>query len=89
LENAFKHGVETQPHKGFIHFKLTTSENFITFDIKNNYEESSNTSRVNKKTHGIGLDNLTRRLALIYPKRHSFIYTRVNGVFQASIIIDL
>ena len=65
LENAFKHGVEKVREGAFIHLNMTSQGRHIIFDIKNSRDSSSVTSK-----QGIGLDNLRRRLAYLYPNRH-------------------
>ncbi|RIV30765.1 sensor histidine kinase [Flagellimonas lutimaris] len=66
VENAFKHGLENLEKGAYIHIDLTEGDNEVNFVIENNFEvqQESNTS-------GIGLKNLKRRLALVYPNRHT------------------
>lgn len=66
VENAFKHGVSaTKPST--ITFGLAVNENKITFTSSNkNYPKSD----ADKSGSGIGLENLKKRLELIYPDAH-------------------
>ena len=70
VENAFKHGVSpTSP--SFIHINLTTDEDKIVFNIHNsNYPKNED----DQSGHGIGLNQVQRRLSLAYPGRHEWIY---------------
>lgn len=61
VENAFKHGVSYN-QKSFIHISLFYAEKRLTATISNSRTQSDET----KKTTGIGLDNVRKRLELIY-----------------------
>ena len=80
LENAFKHGVENLRENAFVLIKLTSRNNIIDFEIKNNFD-------VNEipKNSGIGIKNLKRRLELAYPKKHSLIFTNSDPIFKAKL----
>ncbi len=80
LENAFKHGVESLTENAYIHLSLKGGEKQILFKIENNYE-SNNTG---EKT-GIGLDNLKKRLELIYPDLHELKILRKELIYTAEL----
>ena len=65
LENAFKHGVESLTNEAYVHIDLKSTKDSLIFQIKNNYEQTKKAA-----TSGIGLDNLKKRLQLIYPNQH-------------------
>ncbi len=80
LENAFKHGVESQSQDAFIHINLQQNENALSFEIKNNFDESEISKR-----KGIGLENLKRRLTLLF--KESFIFeVSINGNIYTTIL---
>lgn len=82
LENAFKHGVEPLTENAYIHLSLKTGDNRILFTIENNYDP--NTSQ---QKEGIGLDNLKKRLAHIYPNRHELKTEKTDSVYQVQLNI--
>ena len=84
LENAFKHGVESLSSDAFIKMNLISDKDKIFFTIANNFEAP------NKKNveDGIGLENLKRRLELIYPKRHTLAISSQNNVFRVELKIE-
>ena len=82
LENAFKHGVENLRENAFVHINLTAKNGEISFDIKNNFDAS----QIQEET-GIGLENLKRRLELVYPKKHRLTNTTTKDVYQAHLTI--
>ena len=83
IENAFKHGINSIG-KSYVHIKLTLNENQLIFRVINSYFEKSNDDRSGS---GIGLDNLQKRLSLIYGKNAKFIAERNIDPFEAEIII--
>ncbi|MFL0351971.1 sensor histidine kinase [Xanthomarina sp. GH4-25] len=83
LENAFKHGVETLSENAFIHINLYNDADFIYFKIENNFD----TKEIDK-TNGIGLENLKRRLSLLYNQKHDLVIDEVDTVYKAILKIS-
>jgi len=81
LENAFKHGVESLMENAFIKIEITTTNSGIFFRIKNNYEFKE------LKSKGIGLENLQKRLAMIYPNKHKLEITKTEDIYELSLSI--
>lgn len=72
IENAFKHGVSSNKNS-FIHFSIKTdNENSIICELRNSHFPK--TEEQDKSGSGIGIENLKRRLALIYPNAHTYTY---------------
>ena len=68
LENAFKHGISPQG-KGRIHIEMAQEQGIVTCAITNtNYPKRAN----DKSGSGIGLEQVSKRLELIYPGRHTW-----------------
>lgn len=82
LENAFKHGVEKLTNDAYINIKLLSDKNNIHFSIENNYE-----SDIEKKEKGIGLENLKRRLLLIYPDSHTLTIDQKTATYKVDLIL--
>ncbi len=80
VENAFKHGGGLLYPEIYIH--LSVINNQLSFTVKNKFEE---TVTIKDKTSGIGLTNVKRRLALLYPNKHILTTNKKDGWF----IIDL
>lgn len=69
IENAFKYGVSTKEETR-IHLSLKTNQQRISFQAEN-YIVSSPGQEPEKT--GIGINNVKRRLELLYPERHQLI----------------
>ncbi len=68
IENAFKHGVSTT-EPSYIHIKLTADSHIIYFRINNsNFPKTAD----DRSGHGIGLQQVQRRLDLAYPGRYTW-----------------
>jgi len=68
IENAFKHGVSASK-ESHIKISMTSDEKTVLFTIENdNFPKKTD----DKSGSGIGLQNLEKRLELLYPNKHSF-----------------
>ena len=68
VENAFKHGVSPS-EKSFIDISISAEKDLLTCEIKNsNYPKTQQ----DRSGHGIGLQQVERRLNLSYPQRHTW-----------------
>jgi len=81
VENAFKHGIVDDPdHPVRIQLDiLDDTLEFVVSNRKNHYTKD--------KTGGIGLANVQRRLALIYPDQHQLDITDQNDTFTVNLHI--
>ena len=86
IENAFKHGVSpTEP--SFIHIRFSWLENSgICCYIENSYFPKNGQDRSGS---GIGIENLRRRLNLLYMDRHILRLDRIGDRFVAQLILTL
>lgn len=86
IENAFKYGISVQ-EESFVNIYLECGENSIIFKCENGLPESNN-GPIFAST-GIGLENLKKRLSLLYPDRHELKINRTKNKFEANLIIQL
>ncbi len=84
LENAFKHGVENLKEKAYVYMSLTAKNENISFEIENNFDATEL-----PKTSGLGIQNLTRRLELAYPKKHNLTFTDDVSIYKAHLELQL
>ena len=86
VENAFKHGVSPSS-PSFIHMTLSADKSQIIFSIENSNHPKSNQD---KSGHGIGLEQVRKRLELTYAGRYQWDYgTSSDGlVYHSKIVIN-
>ena len=86
IENAFKHGVSPS-EKSFVSiaFRITEADTLVC-TIENSYFPKDDHDRSGS---GIGLDNLRKRLNLIYPNRHILRTERLGDRYMSQLIINL
>ena len=84
IENAFKHGVSnSQP--SFIHIDISEySDQRIVCTIENSYFPKNETD---KSGSGIGLDNLRKRLELLYPGRYLLNIEQTDDKYISALIL--
>jgi two-component system LytT family sensor kinase len=85
LENAFKHGNKDVESPG-ISVDLTIINHSIFFEVTNYLNKNS---ELVDSTNGIGIPNLERRLALLYPNSYNFSLRIVDDKHFASLSIKL
>jgi len=84
IENAFKHGIEPAEESAFLKLKLYCRENELYFSCANSFEHYEP-----GKAAGIGLENLQKRLELLYPNQHRLIISAENFIFKAELFLKL
>ena len=90
LENAFKHGVDTLTKGQYIHFRFTTNSERINFEITNNFDRQVLENNKSKRNaDGLGIENLERRLLLLFPDKHQYNTSVTHDTYTASVTIDL
>lgn len=87
VENAFKHGLNTVSKNGFIHLQISTKEQLLNLSIENNLPPVNNTIAI--QSHGIGIDNVKKRLNLLYANRHELVIERKSDSFLVNLQINL
>jgi len=86
LENSFKHGISKTMHNPWVKIRLRSSVSEIFFEIENSIPENpDNAGQDGNK--GIGLENIRRRLILLYPQMHKLIIRRDANSFYAGLTL--
>ncbi|NRD20108.1 histidine kinase [Winogradskyella eckloniae] len=84
IENAFKHGVSASK-ESLISIDMTCHESNVIFKIENdNFPKRTE----DKSGSGIGLQNLVKRLELLYPQKHEFKTTLKANRFLVHLEIE-
>jgi LytS/YehU family sensor histidine kinase len=83
VENAFKHvSTYKEPEKNRIEITLAyDQEDDFVISVSNTYDLNSNSSHL-MNAHGLGIQNLRRRLELLYPEKHLLEVAKDNDVYK-------
>ncbi|WP_167375280.1 sensor histidine kinase [Chryseobacterium oleae] len=84
VENAFKHGTDSTIGVSYIHINLCCNDHSLVFTCTNNFKETAR-----KDYGGIGIENIQKRLQLLYPSRHVFKIKKDKNIFSATLEIKL
>lgn len=89
LENAFKHGASNHLDTGFIESRLEIKNNDILFFIENSKPAAIPEINHKVKSGGIGLNNVKRRLNIIYPSKHALNIAEKPNSYEVNLILNL
>jgi LytS/YehU family sensor histidine kinase len=87
IENAFQHGPAEQAGKAWMSIELSVRHNHVFFRVINSTDFSARIA--GGPDEEIGIQNIRRRLELLYPGRHQLSQERGDGVYIVSLSIDL
>jgi len=88
IENAFKHGLSSDPKNAKIHIDLSVIDNTLKFKVFNNKINSSLKKQDANKS-GIGNTNLKRQLELNYPQKHDLEIQDASNSYTVKLDINL
>ena len=86
MENALKHSNIERITDTFINIKLNADKDKIQFEIENSKGEMP---KVIDELGGIGIENVKKRLAIVYPNRHELLINETAQAYKVNLNIDL
>ena len=87
VENAFKHSTASQNEDIKIDILIRVStQGVLHFRCQNSFMPLKNTDGLSS---GIGLENVRKRLALVYPQKHELEINDSNGIYTVELKIEL
>lgn len=86
IENSFKHGVSYR-EPSFINISMKCLSGVINFNCINSIVSKNEQSQ--EIDSGIGLENVKKRLSLLFPARHILTINKSNTSFEVSLEINL
>ena len=90
LENSFKHGLTNTIHEGYVNILLDVEDDKVRFEIENSKPETLPTeTHTKKKSGGIGLVNVRRRLNLLYPEQYELILKDTPRSYAIALDLEL
>ncbi|MCK4922544.1 MAG: sensor histidine kinase [Bacteroidales bacterium] len=70
VENGYKHGIKGDVENSYLNIILNEADKVLTFKTENNKGIAEKIEK--DQNNGIGIENVKRRLELIYPGNHEF-----------------
>ncbi|MFI5134502.1 MAG: sensor histidine kinase [Chitinophagales bacterium] len=91
VENSFKHGINSQMEKGYVDIQLKLNDNKLSLFAVNSVQNGKPVfdSLKGKKKHGIGLENVRKRLELLYPKNHKLVIYPSSNSWKVNLELNL
>lgn len=90
VENAFKHGVETDTGRVFVVVTLSLQDNDVFFEVENSKPASVRPATIGSRTPGgTGLANVKQRLALLFPNRYRLLIDDQPLTYKVTLAIHL
>jgi len=86
VENAIKYGIDPSA-KSVIDISIEILKNELNFTVRNTTHKGTN--NMVKESSGFGLDNLKKRLSILYPEAHTLITKEEKGYFISSLRLQL
>ena len=84
VENSFKHGTSEQIDQCWINIHAHVENNSFIFQVSN-----SRPARAVNAFGGLGLENVHRRLSLLYPERHLLTIMEDNEIYSVKLELKL
>ncbi|MCP9769558.1 sensor protein lytS [Lacihabitans sp. LS3-19] len=85
VENAFKHGISFRS-PSWIFITLTHDAQHLYFKVHNSIHTKQ---ELGQPSHGIGLENVKKRLEMIYPNRHKLEIQETEHDFFVSLVLGV
>lgn len=86
LENAFKHGLQPALTPGYVHVLLVLFEQELVLEARNSIPPAGTPPTLGG---GLGLATVSKRLALLYPQRHTLEISEEATAYSVRLTIQL
>lgn len=83
IENAFKHGLEEETKNGFVHIVLCQTDRDLTLQVSNSIPQSVKKAAVS----GIGIQNVRKRLDILYPAKYQLDINETPELYEVTLIL--
>jgi sensor histidine kinase YesM len=87
LENSFKHGMKGGAENAFVNIKLEVTGKVLHFEVENSKGQANDL--LSDKYHGIGIENVRKRLEMIYPNQHKLNILDNEETFKVLLQVQL
>ncbi len=86
VENAFKHVSRLPSETGYVNITLNQEVNILRLIVENSRADQA---LQKKNASGLGLENVKKRLEILYPGKHELIVQKTDTVYKTTLIITL
>ncbi|MFT3825014.1 MAG: histidine kinase [Chitinophagaceae bacterium] len=87
IENAFKHGTDNETGTGSIEIVIVAEPHELTMTVKNSKPKIAGNDMTEDK--GVGLVNVQKRLALLYPDKYKLLATETERQYSVYLNLSL
>lgn len=87
VENAFKHGAKGNTGQTFVHLALKVNGDTLDFRLENNIGTGEEIAATEHK--GVGLENVKRRLQLLYPGKYRLQTGKEKNSFVVQLYLEM
>ena len=88
IENAFKHGVSYEQHS-FVRIGIQLQDGYLNFTCENSQQPKDKRGGAKDPHSGIGLENVRKRLKLIYGNNYFFLTNDKEDKYEVSLKIPV
>ncbi len=89
VENAFKHSRHTVGNKIYIKGNLRMENNKLILEMENSYNPQMKETALVNREGGVGMDNVRKRLQLLYPNKHQLQIEEVDNIYKLKLQLEL
>ena len=86
LENALKHSNIEKVTGTFIRIKISSTNSSVDFELENSKPEFK---VITDDVGGIGIENVKKRLGILYPNRHELVINETAQTFKVNLKLQL
>ncbi|MDG1914797.1 MAG: histidine kinase [Crocinitomix sp.] len=87
IENSFKHGNHHDKVNGWIKIKIKDEDSKLTLIVSNSLNSEANSTK--DKVGGVGMENVRKRLSLLYPGEHDLVLKMDKKSYSSILKINL
>ncbi len=84
IENTIKHGIDSMSEHAFAYISINIERGVLQFHCRNNFKTGAP-----GRAGGIGLENVRKRLALLYPGKYQLDINPENTIFTVTLNLIL
>lgn len=84
IENAFKHGLQEETQNGFVRTVICQTEQDLTLQVSNSIPKRCHQPAAS----GIGIQNVRKRLDILYPGRYQLNISSTTEMYEVTLILS-